>query len=139
MDTKKAQDNLYMLLPLSFGWSASWFSADKGISLTDTVNLIYRSKNLQGIIHRQHPYRLLEQFKEFFLKAGLARGIFFMEGGVEEMDCILEGRSNEFTGQPENLLSKGAADGAGSFRDIGGCRVEWGIRFWGMLSVGIPL
>lgn len=44
MSAKITQDNLYLLLPFKIGWLASWLSEDKGISLTDAVNRIYRSK-----------------------------------------------------------------------------------------------
>ena len=44
MNAKITQDNLYMLLPLKIGWLAPWLSEDKGISLTDAINRIYRSK-----------------------------------------------------------------------------------------------
>ena len=43
MSAKITQDNLYLLLPFKIGWLASWLSEDKGISLTDAVNRIYRS------------------------------------------------------------------------------------------------
>ena len=42
MNAKITQDNLYMLLPLKIGWLAPWLSEDKGISLTDAINRIYR-------------------------------------------------------------------------------------------------
>ncbi len=44
MNAKITQDNLYMLLPLKIGWLAPWLLEDKGISLTDAINRIYRSK-----------------------------------------------------------------------------------------------
>ncbi len=44
MNTKITQDNLYLLLPCKIGWLAPWLSEDKGISLTETINCIYRSK-----------------------------------------------------------------------------------------------
>lgn len=44
MSTKITQDNLYLLLPCKIGWLAPWLSEDKGISLTEAINCIYRSK-----------------------------------------------------------------------------------------------
>ncbi len=44
MNTKITQDNLYLLLPCKIGWLAPWLSEDKGISLTEAINCIYRSK-----------------------------------------------------------------------------------------------
>lgn len=44
MSAKITQDNLYMLLPLKIGWLAPWLSEDKGISLTEAIKRIYRSK-----------------------------------------------------------------------------------------------
>ena len=44
MSAKITQDNLYMLLPLKIGWLAPWLSEDKGISLTEAINRVYRSK-----------------------------------------------------------------------------------------------
>lgn len=43
MNTKITQANLYLLLPIKIGWLAPWLSEDKGISLTDAINRIYRS------------------------------------------------------------------------------------------------
>lgn len=44
MNAKITQDNLYLLLPLKIAWLAPWLSEDIGISLTDAINRIYRSK-----------------------------------------------------------------------------------------------
>ncbi len=44
MSVKITQDNLYLLLPLKIAWLAPWLSEDIGISLTDAINRIYRSK-----------------------------------------------------------------------------------------------
>ena len=49
MNAKITQDNLYMLLPLKIGWLAPWLSEDKGISLTDAINRIYRSTTVHEI------------------------------------------------------------------------------------------
>ena len=48
MNAKITQDNLYMLLPLKIGWLAPWLSEDKGISLTDAINRIYRSNSIRS-------------------------------------------------------------------------------------------
>lgn len=44
MSAKVTQDNLYMFLPMKICWLAPWLSEDKGISLTEAINRIYRSK-----------------------------------------------------------------------------------------------
>lgn len=44
MNAKITQDNLYLILPIKIGWLAEWLAGDKGISLTDAINRIYRSK-----------------------------------------------------------------------------------------------
>ncbi len=44
MKAKITQGNLYLLLPVKIGWLAPWLSEDKGISLTEAINLIYRSE-----------------------------------------------------------------------------------------------
>ena len=38
------QDNLYLLLPIKIGWLAKWMVEDKGISIVEAINRIYRSK-----------------------------------------------------------------------------------------------
>lgn len=44
MSAKITQDNLYLLLPIKIGWLAKWIVEDKGISITEAINRIYRSK-----------------------------------------------------------------------------------------------
>ena len=44
MSAKVTQDNLYMFLPMKICWLAPWLSEDNGISLTEAINRIYRSK-----------------------------------------------------------------------------------------------
>lgn len=43
MNAKITQENLYLILPIKIGWLAEWLAGDKGISLTDAINRIYRS------------------------------------------------------------------------------------------------
>lgn len=43
MNAKITQENLYLILPIKIGWLAEWLSGDKGISITDAINRIYRS------------------------------------------------------------------------------------------------
>ena len=38
------QDNLYLLLPLKIGWLVKWMVEDSGISITEAINCLYRSK-----------------------------------------------------------------------------------------------
>lgn len=44
MSVKITQENLYLLIPIKIGWLAPWLSKEKGISLTDAINRIYRSE-----------------------------------------------------------------------------------------------
>ena len=44
MSAEITQENLYLLLPIKIGWLAPWLSKDQGISLTDAIGRIYRSK-----------------------------------------------------------------------------------------------
>lgn len=44
MSATITQDNLYMLLPIKIGWLAKWMVEDKGISIVEAINRIYRSK-----------------------------------------------------------------------------------------------
>ena len=44
MSAEITQENLYLLLPIKIGWLAPWLSKDLGISLTDAIGRIYRSK-----------------------------------------------------------------------------------------------
>ena len=44
MSATITQDNLYMLLPIKIGWLAKWMVEDKGISIVEAINSIYRSK-----------------------------------------------------------------------------------------------
>lgn len=43
MSSKITQENLYLILPIKIGWLAEWLAGDKGISLTEAINRIYRS------------------------------------------------------------------------------------------------
>lgn len=56
MSTKITQENLYLLLPIKIGWLAPWLSEDKGISLTDAVILIYRSRLYQKLSTESTKY-----------------------------------------------------------------------------------
>ena len=44
MSATITQDNLYLLLPIKIGWLAKWMVEDKGISIIEAINRIYRSK-----------------------------------------------------------------------------------------------
>ena len=44
MSTTITQENLYLLLPVKIGWLAKWMVEDNGISITEAINRIYRSK-----------------------------------------------------------------------------------------------
>ncbi len=44
MKTPITQDNLYLILPIKIGWLADWLASDEGISLTEAINRIYRSR-----------------------------------------------------------------------------------------------
>lgn len=44
MSATITQDNLYLLLPIKIGWLAKWMVEDKGISIVEAINRIYRSK-----------------------------------------------------------------------------------------------
>lgn len=44
MSATITQDNLYLLLPSKIGWLAKWMVEDKGISIPEAINRIYRSK-----------------------------------------------------------------------------------------------
>ena len=44
MSATITQDNLYLLLPSKIGWLAKWMVEDKGVSITEAINRIYRSK-----------------------------------------------------------------------------------------------
>lgn len=44
MHAKITQDNLYLLLPIKIGWLAPWLAEEKGISLTEAIGCIYRSR-----------------------------------------------------------------------------------------------
>ena len=44
MSVTITQDNLYLLLPIKIGWLAKWMVEDKGISIVEAINSIYRSK-----------------------------------------------------------------------------------------------
>ncbi|MDY5773108.1 MAG: hypothetical protein SPK32_06690 [Bacteroidaceae bacterium] len=44
MSATITQDNLYLLLPIKIGWLAKWMVEDKGISIVEAINSIYRSK-----------------------------------------------------------------------------------------------
>ena len=38
------QDNLYLLLPSKIGWLVKWMVEDNGVSITEAINRLYRSK-----------------------------------------------------------------------------------------------
>ena len=38
------QDNLYLLLPSKIGWLVKWMVEDRGVSVTEAINRLYRSK-----------------------------------------------------------------------------------------------
>ena len=44
MNATITQDNLYLLLPAKIGWLTKWIVEDKGISIAEAINLIYRSQ-----------------------------------------------------------------------------------------------
>ena len=44
MSATITQDNLYLLLPLKIGWLVKWMVEDSGISITEAINCLYRSK-----------------------------------------------------------------------------------------------
>lgn len=44
MSAKITQENLYLLLPLKIAWLAKWAVEDKGISVAEAINRIYRSE-----------------------------------------------------------------------------------------------
>lgn len=44
MSATITQDNLYLLLPSKIGWLTKWMVEDEGISITEAINRIYRSK-----------------------------------------------------------------------------------------------
>lgn len=70
---KITQDNLYLLLPLKIGWLAPWLSEDKGVSLSEAIGLIYRSKLYKKLATESTKYwhlgpvdlyrELLEEFE----------------------------------------------------------------------------
>lgn len=44
MSATITQENLYLLLPVKIGWLTKWIVEDEGISITEAINRIYRSK-----------------------------------------------------------------------------------------------
>lgn len=44
MSATITQDNLYLLLPLKIGWLVKWMVEDSGVSITEAINRLYRSK-----------------------------------------------------------------------------------------------
>ena len=44
MSATITQDNLYLLLPLKIGWLVKWMVEDNGVSITEAINRLYRSK-----------------------------------------------------------------------------------------------
>lgn len=44
MSATITQESLYLLLPVKVGWLAKWMVEDKGVSVTEAINRIYRSK-----------------------------------------------------------------------------------------------
>ena len=44
MSATITQDNLYLLLPSKLGWLVKWMVEDSGVSITQAINRIYRSK-----------------------------------------------------------------------------------------------
>lgn len=56
MNVKITQDNLHLLLPIKIGWLAEWLVEDKGISITEAINRIYRSKLYQKLSTESTKY-----------------------------------------------------------------------------------
>ncbi len=54
--TTITQENLYLLLPAKIGWLAPWLSEDMGISLTDAINRIYKSKLYKKLAKESTKY-----------------------------------------------------------------------------------
>ena len=44
MNATITQDNLYLLLPSKIGWLVKWMVEDNGVSITEAINRLYRSK-----------------------------------------------------------------------------------------------
>ena len=44
MSATITQDNLYLLLPSKIGWLVKWMVEDSGVSITEAINRLYRSK-----------------------------------------------------------------------------------------------
>jgi hypothetical protein len=44
MSATITQDNLYLLLPSKIGWLVKWMVEDNGVSITEAINRLYRSK-----------------------------------------------------------------------------------------------
>lgn len=54
--TSITQENLYLLLPSKIGWLAPWLSEDMGISLTEAVSRIYKSKLYKKLAQEDTKY-----------------------------------------------------------------------------------
>lgn len=50
------QDNLYLLLPCKIGWLAQWMVEDKGISIAEAINRIYRSNLFKKLSYESTKY-----------------------------------------------------------------------------------
>ena len=50
------QDNLYLLLPCKIGWLAQWMVEDKGISIAEAINRIYRSNLFKKLSYESAKY-----------------------------------------------------------------------------------
>lgn len=44
MSATITQENLYLLLPIKIGWLTKWIVEDKGMSIAEAINCIYRSE-----------------------------------------------------------------------------------------------
>lgn len=50
------QDNLYLLLTCKIGWLAQWMVEDKGISIAEAINRIYRSNLFKKLLYESTKY-----------------------------------------------------------------------------------
>ena len=50
------QDNLYLLLLCKIGWLAQWMVEDKGISIAEAINRIYRSNLFKKLSYESAKY-----------------------------------------------------------------------------------
>ncbi len=60
MSTTITQDNLYLILPIKIGWLAEWLADDKGISIPDAINRIYRSNLYKKLSNESTKYWQLD-------------------------------------------------------------------------------